>query len=617
MSDLSNLKTFYGVYLNDWSVTWGTIANGHYLLLDEYLPADVSAVTYTSWNSNGVTFIYPHNIKKNYVLEGVVDGWITMHGWAATSRISDYQVSILKINQDATETTLATTPVISVNDLLGSSGSDITYPYYIDVFESGKDINEYDRLAVRVKWNVSHSSTATARLLHDNDSTWNDFKINIPNGFFCIYQEPIAKNLFLYPNGNFLNSMVSVGGSGYACVDEARDVPDNDDTYVYTASTSNVSDIYTLQDSTVGGTINYVQAYANAKSHLYSQHSTGIYKIFLDLAGVHSLSNDFDLTTDYGLYNKIFFSTPSAGAWTWASVNNLRLGILANSPVISAVPANAIFRPNAAGDRTELTPSGAATNWECVAASDGKYTYITSFGGYDYYNVPNHTTETGPINSVTLFADSKYTGGSTPILKLNVKLYGTEYLGPEIVPTGAYATYSRVLSSSPSDASTWNWGNIDNIQIGTYNYFYVRVEQIWMLVNYDLQTSPQIRTTQAYIKVNYTSAASCYFLRQPETYTLSHDRNITKFNTWSEHIVRDDGRNSKNLTLNGCEYESQATYRLRLVRTAVEEGLDCTFYGLFDGNLNTDWHIKSFNYDRDAQNPNLWNWSMSCEEAVA
>lgn len=184
MADMRDIKTFYGVYLNDWSVTWGTIANGHYLLVAEYLPLDASVVTETTWNSNGVTFIYPHNIKKNYILEGVVDGWIMMHGWSATSRISDYQVSILKIGQDATETTLVTTPVISVNDLLWdttlSRGTYGLYPFYMDVFESGKDINEYERLAFRVKWNVSNSSTATAKLMHDNWSADPELKINIP-----------------------------------------------------------------------------------------------------------------------------------------------------------------------------------------------------------------------------------------------------------------------------------------------------------------------------------------------------------------------------------------------------------------------------------------------------
>ena len=449
---------------------------------------------------------------------------------------------------------------------------------------------------------------------------------SIPNGFFCIYQEPVAKNLFLYPDGDYSISMVSVGATPhYACVDETRDVPDNDDTYVYTTSVSNVSDIYTLQDSTVGGTINYVQAYGNAKSHIYSQSASGIYKIFLDLGGVQDLSADFDLTTDYGLYTEIFSLDPNGAAWTWANVNVLRLGILASSPSVSTT-ANAIFRPNGVGGKTEFSPVGAATNWDCVNEDTPNYDidYVWQYSGgaykYDTYALPNHTTENGTINYVSIFNYARKTSLYAYMWEY-MKLYTNYYTGTtQHILSGNYDLYSTTWVSSPSDSSTWKWVNIDNIESGICLYGQTpaaipMVTQNYLVINYNTTISPQIHTTQAYIKVNYTSEVSCYFLRQPETYTLSHDRNIKIFNTWSEHIVRDDGRNSKNLTLNGCEYESQATYRLRLVRNAVEEGLDCRFYGLFDGNLNTDWHIKSFNYDRDAQNPNIWNYTMNCESA--
>jgi hypothetical protein len=351
------------------------------------------------------------------------------------------------------------------------------------------------------------------------------------------------------------------------------------------------------------------------------QSSSGTYKIFLDLGGVHSFSNDFDLTTEYGLYNQIFSTDPNGAAWTWANINNLRLGVLVSSPSITGAIGNLTLRPNAVGSSTVLLPFLEANNYDCVneeiTNEDTNYVYKT-------YNAPNHTTETGVINSVTIYdrvrayVDTGY--AASALLKHNIRVGGSNYEGTLIDFTGIlnYTTYSNQWVVSPNTLIAWTWAEIDSMEIG-HNIYSIyttnpRSTQLYAVVNYTNPSfSPQIRTTQAYIKVNYTSEASCCFLRQPETYTLSHERNIKISNTWSEHIVRDDGRNSKNLTLNGCEYESQATARLNCVRNMVEEGIDCTFYGLFDGNLNTNWHIKSFNYDRDAQNPNVWNYTMNCE----
>ena len=179
MGVLRDGRTFYGIYTDNWTTTWGGMANHHYHLVETYMDTACSVTTYTNWNSNGVEFLFPHNIEKHYVLEGVVEGEITFMARTAKSNVSDFRVTVFKESSAAATTDLATTGVISVNEEL-TTGSDIKYHYWIDVFASGKELDENERIGVRVEWDVSNNSTTTASLLHDNDSSLEDLWIKVP-----------------------------------------------------------------------------------------------------------------------------------------------------------------------------------------------------------------------------------------------------------------------------------------------------------------------------------------------------------------------------------------------------------------------------------------------------
>ncbi len=174
-------QTFYGVDLDDFEVDWGGQSFTK-LLVKNYLSDAVSVTTSTAHDgtsSNAVKFIYPHNIKKVYFLEGVVEGHLTFGAPTGASSLSDYRVTVFKLHEDTTETELATTGVITINDNYAQD-DEIVYPFWIDVFESGKEIGENERIGVKIEWDVSNSSTATVTLYHDNDSTLEDFKITLP-----------------------------------------------------------------------------------------------------------------------------------------------------------------------------------------------------------------------------------------------------------------------------------------------------------------------------------------------------------------------------------------------------------------------------------------------------
>lgn len=66
-----------------------------------------------------------------------------------------------------------------------------------------------------------------------------------------------------------------------------------------------------------------------------------------------------------------------------------------------------IVRPNAVGTKSDWNPVGSTNNWECVDEmtpdEDATFVNTTSKNKKDFYNLQNHTTETGFILNVRLY----------------------------------------------------------------------------------------------------------------------------------------------------------------------------------------------------------------------
>lgn len=179
--------TFYGIDTDDKEYTYGTLSNKKTRLVENYISEDASTTTNCTWTSEGTTFLYPHNIAKTYYLEGVIEGHLTFtsEGSGATSYVSDYRVNVLKISSAASETIIATTGIISVNDEIvwnsgTSTGEYKVYPFWIDVFDPAQEITENERIAIRITWDIDNSSTVTAFLSHENWEQGEDVKITFP-----------------------------------------------------------------------------------------------------------------------------------------------------------------------------------------------------------------------------------------------------------------------------------------------------------------------------------------------------------------------------------------------------------------------------------------------------
>jgi len=465
-------------------------------------------------------------------------------------------------------------------------------------------------------------------------------------GTFNITQTPISKDLYIYPDANDTVQLTPIGvANNYDCVNDTVGAGDDDTTYVYTANVSAVSDLYTLTDhATETGAINSITLYTKCKSHIYNPASSATYELLLGIKDASaayytyykssetSYGTKISPTTDYQIFSCLWTSNPSTqNNFTWTDTDNLRMGIRCSSPLTGGSPLQFVLYPNAVGDLTELTAAG-GTNYSNVddpmgsPDEDTTYNYsngVTGIVKVDLYNVPNHTTETGPIDNVTVYTRAKTVMDyATQFGYEAIKVWGTGDYGTVHDLTGGYVDYSTIWTSKPSDSTTWTWSDIDNLQIGfkAYQFYdasHIFLTQCYGIVNYRQSISPEIRTTQCFAKINYNPGSSTCTLFKPENYSISHRRDVKKINTWNNsRYVYDCGRLGKTLNMNGLQYNtisSEASVALSCVKTMKDNGVKVTLSGFNDDNVNGDWFIRNLSFEK--QLPNMYNWNMELEKA--
>jgi hypothetical protein len=138
------------------------------------------------------------------------------------------------------------------------------------------------------------------------------------------------------------------------------------------------------------------------------------------------------------------------------------------------------------------------------AADETTYVYDDSQAGwkYDLYGIPDHTTESGPINGVTVFICC-YGGHGSDACRTAIKSDSTITSGTSNSPGTTWTTYSETYTTNPADDQPWEWNDIDSLQIGVYLY------------SYDNKNS-DARCTQVYAEVSFNFEAE-----KSETLALS------------------------------------------------------------------------------------------------
>ena len=160
-----------------------------------------------------------------------------------------------------------------------------------------------------------------------------------------------------------------------------------------------------------------------------------------------------------------------------------------------ALMATEILRPNAAGDSTEFTVTGATYNWQAVdeATPDDDVTYVgyALYSKKDLYNIQDSGIDDGDtINKVTLYARVKKPTSTYYKGYYGLKSGATEDWGTEITFTASYVDYSREYTTDPNTGSAWTKAALNALQIG---------ERILDGANSGM------RCTQIYVEVDYTA----------------------------------------------------------------------------------------------------------------
>lgn len=461
-------------------------------------------------------------------------------------------------------------------------------------------------------------------------------------GTFTLSQSRSDYNMWLYPLGNgCVTDHTPSTGNNYECVDEDRKAPNEDTDYVYNDTESEVTDVYTTDhdyfygtlDEGMGalGAINYVQIFTRAKSANYPQHEDGIYKIVTtfrgnpaDPCGTLYKSNNIDLTTGYITYSWLMTDDPSTSTdWTWGDLEDLEIGITSSSPTLVNWPHTSIFRPNADGDKTELStyhPTESPDNYEVVdeaTPNDGfDYNFIVRQNAKeDLYGLPNHTGEDGPITKVSVFYRVIGEANSSPQAAAIIKTGGTEYQETLHNINSQWTTYSHDWTTNPDTAAAWTWADIDALQVGVQLQNpsgYAYATQVYAVVSYTTDVNPEIRTTQVYAKVNFNVDFTCT-LNKPAEVSVDHNRNIKMLNFWSgNRAVYDLSRNSKTMVMRGTEYGEDACDHILCVRGLAEHGGEVTLSGSgadFDGT----YRILSFGWKLVGKEPLRYDWILELE----
>jgi hypothetical protein len=88
----------------------------------------------------------------------------------------------------------------------------------------------------------------------------------------------------------------------------------------------------------------------------------------------------------------------------------------------------------------------------------------------DIYSFPNHSSESGTINSVTVKLKAKYVLAGTcagdVYLAPSVKIGSTVYNSSDQTVTSSTAEYSYAWTTNPATTAAWSWTEIDALLAG-------------------------------------------------------------------------------------------------------------------------------------------------------
>ncbi|RPI86134.1 MAG: hypothetical protein EHM34_00120 [Nitrosopumilales archaeon] len=438
------------------------------------------------------------------------------------------------------------------------------------------------------------------------------------------------------------------GPSNYQEVDEV--VCDDTLSFVVWNEPSIVSDLYLFEDISLPSNYEIKSIIVTAKN-LYDHSLSTNYKYKLLIYDGSDIYRSPNLQIKNGLGDYWFYHTAyGSSSWAWSSqpsddspltqdyINNLQIGVETSSPT-DYDPNQLTIVVTGAGDLTELTPQGSASNWENInedwifSETDYNYTTTATTWKYDLYGLNDYPlpSERGPISHIIIhaFCRQNYVWGTMSQAKTAIKTYGNIYYGTAVnVGNQSYwqVPVETTYTKNPFTGNDWTWPEIDALQAGIGLYrsadaSWVRCACCFVEVFANSLGNAQIATSQIYatlnISINTTETCS---LPKPVDIDVRHEVDARGLNFWSgNREVYALGRTSKRTVLSGIMWDgctdgtSTCEDIINCIRTMAKRQLPIALTGLRYSYLNTNYNIISFAWKKQFNCSNISDWELELE----
>lgn len=148
------------------------------------------------------------------------------------------------------------------------------------------------------------------------------------------------------------------------------------------------------------------------------------------------------------------------------------------------------LRPNGIGSEEALYPGYGDHDYTKVdeEVADDATTYVTNSSSSelrDLYTLPNHSTESGTINSITIYIRGQN------IIYGNTNFYPSLRSGSTtidgsvtVISQDAWTTRSQTWTTNPVTSAAWTWAEIDALEIGCKMGQYGGLTQVYVEIDY-------------------------------------------------------------------------------------------------------------------------------------
>jgi hypothetical protein len=125
--------------------------------------------------------------------------------------------------------------------------------------------------------------------------------------------------------------------------------------------------------------------------------------------------------------------------------------------------------PGGPGDQTDLSATGAATNWEAASTDDGDSSFVWSRtpGDYDLYTLQPLDNPVLSVDAVIPFAVARKDDAGSRVLRMVTKSGTTTTESGDLALSEAYQFFSSSpLYQDPDTSTAWDQNSLGSLQIG-------------------------------------------------------------------------------------------------------------------------------------------------------